>query len=64
MCDKLLNPFVKPLEFLEDEVGLAPDHVAVRILGASDDELLERMREYQTDLNAAARAKGATVRDA
>jgi 5-(carboxyamino)imidazole ribonucleotide mutase len=38
--------------------------LAVRILGASDDELLERMREYQTDLNAAARAKGATVRDA
>jgi 5-(carboxyamino)imidazole ribonucleotide mutase len=38
--------------------------LAVRILGASDNELLERMREYQTDLNAAARAKGATVRDA
>jgi 5-(carboxyamino)imidazole ribonucleotide mutase len=38
--------------------------LAVRILGASDEELLERMREYQTDLNAAAKAKGATVRDA
>jgi 5-(carboxyamino)imidazole ribonucleotide mutase len=38
--------------------------LAVRILGASDDELQERMREYQADLNAAAKAKGATVRDA
>jgi 5-(carboxyamino)imidazole ribonucleotide mutase len=37
--------------------------LAVRILGASDDELRERMREYQSDLNAAAKAKGATVRD-
>jgi 5-(carboxyamino)imidazole ribonucleotide mutase len=38
--------------------------LAVRILGAADDELLDRMREYQLDLNAAAKAKGATVRDA
>ena len=38
--------------------------LAVRILGASDDELRERMREYQADLNAAAKTKGATVRDA
>ena len=37
--------------------------LAVRILGASDDALRARMAEFQSDLNAAARAKGQALRD-
>jgi 5-(carboxyamino)imidazole ribonucleotide mutase len=36
--------------------------LAVRILAASDDAVRERMVEFQQDLNAAAKAKGAIVR--
>lgn len=36
--------------------------LAVRILATSDDELRERMIEFQVELNAQARAKGSSVR--
>jgi 5-(carboxyamino)imidazole ribonucleotide mutase len=36
--------------------------LAVRILAAADPALLDHMREFQRDLNAAAKAKGATLR--
>lgn len=37
--------------------------LAVRILGASDDSLRERMVEFQQELKAAAQAKGARLRE-
>jgi 5-(carboxyamino)imidazole ribonucleotide mutase len=37
--------------------------LAVRILAAADVALLERMREFQRDLNAAAKAKGTALRE-
>jgi 5-(carboxyamino)imidazole ribonucleotide mutase len=36
--------------------------LAVRILGAGDEGLRKRMEEFQEDLNAAAKAKGAALR--
>jgi 5-(carboxyamino)imidazole ribonucleotide mutase len=37
--------------------------LAVRILAVADSALLARMREFQLDLNAAAKAKGAALRE-
>jgi 5-(carboxyamino)imidazole ribonucleotide mutase len=38
--------------------------LAVRILGASDAQLRQQMEDFQRELNAAARAKGDTLRRA
>lgn len=38
--------------------------LAVRILAAADDDLRQRMSEFQADLREHAKAKGATVREA
>jgi 5-(carboxyamino)imidazole ribonucleotide mutase len=38
--------------------------LAVRILAASDEPLQEKMREFQRDMHAKAKAKGARLRDA
>jgi 5-(carboxyamino)imidazole ribonucleotide mutase len=38
--------------------------LAVRILAASDPDLLDRMRQFQRELNVAAKAKGAALRQA